>query len=102
MFKSEAFQDRKTFQVGNFLVTPYLMDHSAFDAYGFLISSGEKTIFYTGDFRGHGRKSRLFELLLKNPPKVDLLLMEGTLFGARSEEQVISEDELEKKFIKLI
>ena len=102
MFKSEAFQDRKTFQVGDFSVTPYLMDHSAFDAYGFLISSGEKSIFYTGDFRGHGRKSRLFALLLKDPPKVDVLLMEGTLFGERSEERVVSEDELEKRFVKVI
>jgi len=102
MFKSEAFQDRKTFQVGDFLVTPYLMDHSAFDAYGFLISSGGKSIFYTGDFRGHGRKSRLFKLLLKDPPKVDVLLIEGTLIGERSEERVVSEYELEKKFVKLI
>lgn len=102
MFKSEAFQDRKTFQVGDFSVTPYLMDHSAFDAYGFLISSGEKSIFYTGDFRGHGRKSRLFKLLLKDPPKVDVLIMEGTLFGERSEERVVSEDELEKRFVKVI
>jgi ribonuclease J len=102
MFKSEVFQDRKTFQVGDFSVTPYLMDHSAFDAYGFLISSGGKSIFYTGDFRGHGRKSRLFGLLLKDSPKVDVLLMEGTLFGERSEERVVSEYELEKKFVKVI
>lgn len=102
MFKSEAFQDRKTFQIGDFSVTPYLMDHSAFDAYGFLISSGGKSIFYTGDFRGHGRKLRLFGLLLRDPPKVDVLLMEGTLFGERSEEQVVSEDELEKRFVKVI
>jgi ribonuclease J len=102
MFKSEAFQDRKTFQVGDFSVTPYLMDHSAFDAYGFLISLGGRSIFYTGDFRGHGRKSRLFKLLLKNPPKVDALLMEGTLFGERSEERVVSEDDLENGFVKVI
>ncbi len=102
MFKSEAFRDRETFQVGDLLVTPYLMDHSAFDSYGFLVSAGGKSLFYTGDFRGHGRKSRLFALLLKDPPKVDVLLMEGTLFGERSEERVISEYELEKKFVKLI
>jgi len=78
------------------------MDHSAFDAYGFLVSSGGKSIFYTGDVRSHGRKAKLFELLLKDPPKVDVLLMEGTLFGGRSEERVISEGELEKKYVKLI
>jgi hypothetical protein len=37
------------------------MDHSAFDAYGFLISAGDKSLFYTGDFRGHGRKGKLLD-----------------------------------------
>jgi ribonuclease J len=36
-------------------------------------------LFYTGDIRGHGRKSRLFDELLTDPPHgVDVLLMEGT------------------------
>ncbi len=102
MFKTQALKNREPFQVGDFSITPYLMDHSAFDAYGFLVSASGKNIFYTGDFRGHGRKARLFGLLLRDPPKVDVLLMEGTLFGERSEERVISENELEKRFIKII
>jgi ribonuclease J len=102
IFKPRVFKDRETFRIGDFSVTPYLMDHSAFDPYGFLVSAGGESLFYTGDFRGHGRKARLFELLVKNPPKVDVLLMEGTLLGGRSEERIISEDELEKKFLKLI
>ncbi|MBU0985816.1 MAG: MBL fold metallo-hydrolase [Proteobacteria bacterium] len=53
------FKAWKKFQAGTFSVMPYLMDHSAFDAYGFLISAGGKSLFYTGDFRGHGRKAKL-------------------------------------------
>ena len=47
------------------------MDHSAFDAYGFLIEGGEKKIFYTGDFRGHGRKGSLIDRLPDSLPEID-------------------------------
>lgn len=66
-------------QLGPFLVTPYLMDHSAYDSYAILVESDSRRLFYTGDMRGHGRKSGLFEGLLAHPPKnVNVLLMEGT------------------------
>ena len=45
------FQAWKKFQQGTFTITPYLMDHSAFDLYGFLISAAGKKISYSGDFR---------------------------------------------------
>lgn len=70
----------RQFKIGNFLITPYLVDHSGFDALAFLIESEGKKIFYTGDFRGHGRKDIVFNNLLKNPPKnIDYLILEGTL-----------------------
>jgi len=54
------------------------MDHSAFDASSLLIETGKK-IFYSGDFRGHGRKSKLLHRMIKDPIKeVDCMLMEGT------------------------
>ena len=71
--------DRKTIELGPFQITPYLMDHSAYDAYAVLIEADGERLFYTGDLRGHGRKARLFERLLADPPgNVDVLLMEGT------------------------
>lgn len=74
------FKAWQPFAIGDMLVTPYLMDHSATDAYGFLVEAEGKRLFYTGDFRGHGRKSVLFDNLLTKPPTdVDLLLMEGTM-----------------------
>ena len=72
----------KPFQIGEFTITPYLMDHSAPDAVAFLIEVDGQRLFYTGDFRGHGRKAVLLNRLNKNPPpNIDCLLMEGSMMG---------------------
>ena len=66
-------------QIGPFTVTPFLNDHSAYDAYSLLIGVDGRRVFYTGDIRGHGRKRALFENLVEHPPvDVDVMLMEGT------------------------
>jgi len=44
--------------IGDFTVTPYLVDHSGYDAYGFVIEAGAKSVVYTGDFRDHGKRQR--------------------------------------------
>jgi ribonuclease J len=73
--------DRVPFTLGSFTVTPYLADHSAYDAFSLLIEAGGRSLFYTGDIRGHGRKASAFERLLADPPKpVHAILMEGTSF----------------------
>ena len=70
---------RRPFDVGPFRITPYLNDHSAFDAYSLLVEADGRRLFYSGDIRGHGRKAGIFEELLRQPPEgVDVLLMEGT------------------------
>lgn len=69
-------------RLGPFTVIPYLVDHSAFDAYALLVEAGGRRLFYTGDIRFHGRKARTVERLLASPPKdVHVLLMEGTQVG---------------------
>lgn len=100
--KPYYYSQQRPFQVGSFTITPYLMDHSAFDAYGFLVSAGEKSLFYTGDFGGHGRKAKLLDRLIKHPPKVNALLMEGTLIGERTDEKTVSEEALQKTFAHVI
>lgn len=77
-------QDQVPLQLGPFTVTPFLADHSAFDAYSLLVESGGRRVFYTGDIRGHGRKAALFERLVARPPIADVLLMEGTNIRAGS------------------
>jgi ribonuclease J len=98
----EHFEAWKKFKLGRFAITPYLMDHSAFDSYGFLISAAGVNIFYSGDFRGHGRKSKLLAKLPHSLPEIDVLLMEGTLIGNRSKEIQSSESDLENEFVKII
>jgi ribonuclease J len=68
------------FKVGDITITPYLVDHSATDAYAFLIEAEGKRLFYSGDFRSHGRKGKLFDNLIQRPiGDIDLLFMEGTM-----------------------
>ena len=97
----EYIEDLKKFTIGDIYITPYLVDHSAYDAHGFLIEADGKRIFYSGDFRAHGRKGKLFEHFLKNPPRnIDLLLMEGTQVG-RSVQSNKTENEIEQELVEL-
>lgn len=88
-------QDRTLFHIGDFKITPFIMDHSAFDAYSFLIEANGKKLFYSGDFRSHGRKGKLFWKFLRTAPKgVNVLLLEGTLIKeAASSSKTLSTEE---------
>lgn len=101
-FGFHEFRMYKPFMVGVFKIVPYLMDHSAFDAAAFEISDGEKTIIYTGDFRGHGRKGICLDRFVEKAPKeADVLLTEGTMFG-RQDEEVMTEQELEERLVSRV
>ena len=77
-----SFKMWHPFNIADLGVTPYLVDHSAFDAAAFLIEGGGKRVFYSGDLRGHGRKKVLFDKLLSAPPgNIDCLLLEGSMLG---------------------
>lgn len=94
------WKSRGALQIGPFKVTPFLIDHSAFDAYMLLIEVHGKRIFYSGDFRTHGRKAVLTKRLKAAPPEnVDVLLMEGTNLG--SNKPCLSEEDLEDDFVNL-
>jgi ribonuclease J len=74
--------NRDTFTLGPFEITPYLTDHSAYDAYSLLIKADGRSILYTGDLRAHGRKGKLFDAFVARPPRgVDVMLMEGSTIG---------------------
>lgn len=86
---------KKRFELGPFRITPFLIDHSGYDSYSLLIEADGKRLFYSGDFRMHGRKSDLTERLMARPPKnIDVLLLEGSTLG-RKETQVEFETETE-------
>ncbi len=92
--------DGSSFEIGQFTVTPYLTDHSAFDAYMLLIEGYGRRILYTGDFRAHGRKAKLVEDMIAAPPhNIDILLMEGT--NLRTDKPTITERQLEDRLVSL-
>ena len=74
--------DRQEFELGSFRITPYLVDHSAYDAYALLVEADGQSLFYSGDLRDHGRKSTLTGKLMADPPEnIGTLLLEGSSLG---------------------
>jgi len=94
-------QSGRSFDLGPFKITPYLIDHSAYDAYAILIEADGKRLFYSGDFRMHGRKGKLTEKLMANPPEnIDVLLMEGSTLGRlENDESFPCEAEIEEQLV---
>jgi len=96
------FEAWQSFAIGDFTVTPYLVDHSAADAYAFLIEAEGKRVFYSGDLRSHGRKGQLFDNLIKRPIRdIDLLFLEGTMLH-RSNDLFPDEKSVEKEIFQTI
>jgi len=94
-------KDKKA-KIGEFVITSYLVDHSAFDARAFLVEADGKRVFYSGDFRGHGRKSILFKDIINNPPdNIDCLLMEGSMLG-RGKQLYENEEKVQAKIAKIL
>lgn len=100
---ADQLRDGVSLDVGPFRVTPYLVDHSAYDSYALAVQSGGKTLFYSGDLRGHGRKAALFERLVSHAPRnVDALLLEGSSIGRLAPgARFPTETELEDSLFKL-
>ena len=92
-------------EIPGFHIEPYSVDHSAYDAYMFLIEAsdkkyegGKKVILHTGDFRGHGRRGKAMipvinKYVHKNNRKVHSLITEGTMMS-RLAEKVKTETEM--------
>jgi len=93
-------EDRVPVRIGPLTVTPYLCDHSAFDSYMLLVEGGGQSVLYTGDFRGHGRKS--FPSLLKRlPDKVNTLICEGTTLS-RPDVEPWDEEKLKERAVSIL
>jgi len=95
------FEKEKTFTIGDISIKPYWADHSAFDAYSFLVEANGKSLFYSGDFRSHGRKAKAFYWFTHNAPQnVDYLLLEGTTIS-REHKGFKTESEIEDELIEV-
>lgn len=97
------FSSGKPLTFGPFTIKPHLVDHSAYDAYALEVEASGKRLFYSGDFRAHGRKAALFERLVADPPRnIDVLLMEGSTLGRLNADQRFpTENEIEEKLLDI-
>ncbi len=97
------YANHTSFALGPFRITPFLTDHSGFDAYSLLVESDGKRLFYSGDLRAHGRKARLVEGLISRPPgAIDALLLEGTTLTRAAAGAPETEQELEARIVGII
>jgi ribonuclease J len=81
----KAKEDCTSVKIGDLLVTPFPVDHSACGAVAFLVEHCGKRIFYTGDLRFHGRKPGMHQRIVRElREKLDLLVIEGTNLGRES------------------
>ena len=90
--KTINIEEEKSFIIKDMKITPYIVDHSAYNSFMLLIETEGKKILHTGDFRNHGYKGVLLEKTLKKIGKIDLLITEGTTF---SREKIKSKTENE-------
>jgi ribonuclease J len=99
----DHLRDRQPINLPPFTITPYLVDHSAYDSYALMVEAEGRRLFYTGDLRAHGRKAGLYERLVDDPPAgVDVLLIEGTTIGRPdATKPAVTEDDLVARFMGL-
>lgn len=106
-----TFIERSTpIRIGeDIVVTGYEVDHSAYDAYMFLVEADGTNILHTGDYRDHGHRGHVIKdgvdhniiidvinhyILKHGKRKVDILITEGTMMGERANDDRFSEKEL--------
>ena len=98
----KPFTAGEPIEIKDVKITPYTIDHSAFDAYMFLIETEGKRILHTGDFRMHGARGRKMPAVFKAFARdIDLLITEGTMM-TRQNEEVMTEHELGAKALQIL
>ena len=86
--------------IGDFTVTAYPVDHSAFDSMALLVEADGKRLLYSGDLRFHGRKPGMAKRLIAaaGEKPVNVLLLEGT-HAVPTGERPVTEQELEEEIV---
>jgi ribonuclease J len=101
--RQQKFNPGEAFKVGDFTITAYPVDHSAFDSMAFIIAAEGKRILYSGDLRLHGRKPGMAEQLIRvaAAEPLDAVVMEGT-HVTPDRTKGISEWDLEEELVQHI
>ena len=98
----KTYEAGKPICIADMKITPYAIDHSACDAYMFLVESGGKRALHTGDFRMHGARGRKMpEVFKKYARDIDALIIEGTMMSRRGE-TILTERQLGQRAQKIL
>ena len=90
----------KEILIDDIKVTPFFVDHSAYNASMLLIEGDGQRILHTGDYRNHGLKGDRFEETLKKIGKVNMVITEGTTL-TRETKKYDTEEDIKNKAISL-
>ena len=82
-----GFRDGQPIQLDDIRVTPLGVEHSARDAYMFLVQADGKNVLYTGDFRASEKALTAVRGVLGENGRLDLLITEGTNIRPGKQEQ---------------
>lgn len=94
----QTFEALQRITIGGITITPLFVDHSAFDAYMFIVEAENIRILHTGDFRGHGFRSKgLIPSLKAYAKNIDYIISEGSNI-LRPNATSKTEQELQKDF----
>ena len=97
-----TFSVARSIEIKDIKITPFLVDHSAYDAYMFLVEAEGKKILHTGDFRTHGPRGKgVLKTIEKYIGTIDLLIIEGTTI-ARPNTNIETEQQLANRAKKII
>lgn len=98
----EILPKQKPVCFGSLSVTAIPVDHSAPDAVALLVEGDRKRVLYSGDLRAHGRKSYLYDSLIRQMAgTLDVMLLEGTTIG-RPDAAFATEESLETDLLALL
>lgn len=89
-------EKEKLFEIGPFKITPFLCDHSAFQAFAFLVECDGEKLFYSGDVRKHGRIGpQTYGIMRRLLPKdIACLMLEGTMLSRPYTGKLVTEDDV--------
>lgn len=101
--RQRKFTAGEPFKVGDFTITAYHVDHSAFDSMAFIIEAEGKRILYSGDLRLHGRKPGMAADLMRaaSAEPLHAVVMEGTHVSPE-QKSGITEWDLEAEIVQHI
>lgn len=97
----KSFKSSKSLQINDIEILPIEVDHSIIGANSFLIYTDTERIFYTGDFRAHGKRKDLFLQLIDKikEEKIDILITEAT---RAIDFSLMDESDVEKKLYEIL